>query len=112
MSERPPDGFEPIGSELVKEDATFADIVQQFVDGLSLRLKTMEDAIRAADFEALRVAAHQLKGSGGGYGYPILTDRAAELERQAKTKQLEECQAMIRQLREICARVVPEAPAT
>ena len=56
-----PDG--PIGSDLLKEDPSFADIVVQFVEGLSNRLATMEEALNTSDFQALRVAAHQLKGS-------------------------------------------------
>ncbi len=95
-----------ISSDLVREDPSYADIVVQFVGGLSNRLKTMEDAIRAADFEALRVAAHQLKGSGGGYGYPILTEQAAKLEKQAQSHAIGDCADLFAELSEICERVV------
>jgi len=97
---------EPIISELVQEDASFADIVVQFIEGLGDRIAIMEDALRAADFEALRGAAHQLKGSGGGYGYPILTKCAAELERNAKAHSLECCAEQLEDLRGLCSRVV------
>ena len=95
-----------IGSELVQEDPGFADIAVQFVEGLGRRLSTMEEAIQASDFEALRTAAHQLKGSGGGYGYPILTELAGGLERQAKTAALAECTSKLMELKEVCQRVV------
>ena len=95
-----------IGSELVQENASYADIVVQFVDGLSRRLTTMEDALRQADFDALRAAAHQLKGSGGGYGYPVLTELAAKLEKQANAGSLETCATQINELKELCKRVV------
>lgn len=108
MPEPAGDAKKPIGSELVREDASFADIVLQFVNSLSERVNRMEEAIRAADFEALRVAAHQLKGSGGGYGYPVLTERAAELERKAKMKTIDECVAALNELKQICSRVVVE----
>ncbi len=98
-----------IGSELIREDASFADIVLQFVNGLGKRIDTMENAIRGSDFESLRVAAHQLKGSGGGYGYPILTERAAELERSARKQTLEECVASLDTLKQIADRVVVDA---
>ena len=100
---------EPIVSELVQEDASFADIVLQFVEGLSDRISTMEDALRAADFEALRGAAHQLKGSGGGYGYPVLTQCAAELERNAKSHSFEDCAQHLDGLKQVCSRVVVDA---
>jgi len=102
-----PDG--DIGSELVRENASFAEIVTQFVAGLNERVARMEDAIRAADFDALRVAAHQLKGSGGGYGYPILTERAAELERHARNQALDPCLKAIDELKTICERVVVDS---
>jgi HPt (histidine-containing phosphotransfer) domain-containing protein len=101
--------YDPIGSELVEEDASFADIVIQFVDGLAGRLETMENALRGANFEALRAAAHQLKGSGGGYGYPILTELAAKLEAQAKARAYEGCVAELNQLRNTAKRVVVSA---
>jgi HPt (histidine-containing phosphotransfer) domain-containing protein len=97
-----------IGSELVGEDASFADIVTQFVAGLSERLTRMEHAIRQADFDALRIAAHQLKGSGGGYGYPILTERAGQLEKYARNQALDQCADALAELQEICRRVVVE----
>ncbi|MHC4695954.1 MAG: Hpt domain-containing protein [Planctomycetota bacterium] len=100
---------ELIGSELVQEDASYADIVVQFIDGLSGRLTTMENALREADFEALRAAAHQLKGSGGGYGYPILTELAAKLEKQAKAESLDACVRQVDELRELTKHVVVSA---
>jgi len=106
MSEQPPNPDGRIGSDLVKQDASFADIVVQFVDGLGDRLAKMTDALDSTDFDALRMAAHQLKGSGGGYGYPMLTERAAKLERFAKDQSLEECVTSLTELKELCSRVV------
>jgi HPt (histidine-containing phosphotransfer) domain-containing protein len=98
----------PIGSELLREEPSFADIVLEFVNGLGTRLQTMEDAISQRDFEALRVAAHQLKGSGGGYGYPTVSERAAELEQLAKTQALDDCVKAFDDLQHLCDRVVVE----
>lgn len=97
---------DPIGSELVQEDASFADIVAQFVEGLSNRLTRIEEAINTADFESLRTAAHQLKGSGGGYGYPTVSEAAAKIEREAKARALDECVESFEQLKQLCERVV------
>ena len=99
-----PDG--PIGSDLLREDASYAELVTEFVDALGEKVKQMEGAIRTADFEALREAAHQLKGSGGGYGYPILTDRAALLEQHAIGAAVDECFDAFAELKDICARIV------
>jgi HPt (histidine-containing phosphotransfer) domain-containing protein len=103
------DGKDPIGSDLVREDPSFADIVVHFVNSLSERLTELEEAIRTADLDALRIAAHQLKGSGGGYGYPTLYEQAAKLELQAQEGALEECVKSFEQLKKICQRVVVSA---
>lgn len=99
-------GNERIGSELVKEDPSFADIVVQFIDGLDERITTMTDALEKADFDALQVAAHQLKGSGGGYGYPVLTEGASRLEQFAKQQAISECRKSLDELQALCKRVV------
>ena len=106
MTEDKRDPRDLIGSDLVREDASFADLVVQFVEGLGERLARMEEAVSAADFEALRTSAHQLKGSGGGYGYPILTERASQLEECARNHALGECAIALAELKETCDRIV------
>ena len=71
----------------------------------------METAIRSADFERLRVAAHQLKRSGGGYGYPILSERAACLEKKARAGVLADCNEALADLKRVCERIVVDSNA-
>ena len=97
---------DPIPSDLVRDDPSFADIVVDFVHGLNDRVVVMEDALRGRDFETLRSAAHQLKGSGGGYGYAILTEEASRLEKLARDQLLDECVAKVNEIRDLCRRVV------
>ena len=106
MANNIPSVPDPIGSELVKEDPSFADIVGEFVEGLSARLTAMEEALRGSDFETLRTAAHQLKGSGGGYGYPLVTERATELEQHARAQAHDDCVQSFGELQRICSRIV------
>jgi HPt (histidine-containing phosphotransfer) domain-containing protein len=100
------DDTEPILSDLLRDDPSFADIVIDFVDALGDRVHQLESALRAADFETLRGLAHQLKGAGGGYGFPLLTERAAMLETRAGRGSLDECADAIAQLRAIASRIV------
>jgi len=105
----PPDLPEPIGSDLVRDEPDMRSLVIEFLDGIPKRLERMVEAVRAADFEALRTAAHQLKGSGGGYGYPLLTETAEQLERDARNQAIEECVTSLTELQELCKRLVVEA---
>ncbi len=100
--------IDPIGSDLLRDDSTLEQIVTAFVDGMGDRLAAMEEAVRQSDFDTLRVAAHQLKGSGGGYGYSVLTDRAAELEKLARDKSVGGCLEAFDELKQLCARIVAE----
>lgn len=108
MTDGQDDANKKIGSELLREDASLEDVVLVFVDGLKRRMSAMETAARDGDFEALRTSAHQLRGSGGGYGYSILTSRAAVLEREAKAQATEQCLAALEELKQVCDRIVAE----
>ena len=105
MSDASPDHGNPILSELLREDSSYEELVSDYVRCLSDRVTRLEGAIREADFESLRITAHQLKGSGGGYGYPIITARAAELEQHAMDGALQDCAKAITELRSITGRV-------
>ena len=97
-----------IRSELLNDDTSMEDVVLAFVDGLKERVSAMETAARDGDFETLRASAHQLKGSGGGYGYPILTEQAGRLEQEAKEQATAKCLALVEELKQVCDRIVVE----
>lgn len=96
----------PLPSELVLEDASFADLVEEFLGEMPGRLAQIDGAMKASDFDGVRRCAHQLKGSGGGYGYPALTELAARIEQDALAQQLEACRRGINELQELTARMV------
>jgi HPt (histidine-containing phosphotransfer) domain-containing protein len=106
MSESNPNPHDPIPSELVRDDDSFAELVQEFVDGLSTRMREIERALTARDFAELRDLAHQLKGTAGGYGYPTLTRQAADLESTAMDEELAAITASLGDLQDMVARVV------
>jgi|GEM_PF-1041909 len=80
-------------------DPDMADIIDEFVARLPDTLATMSQALANNCLDELRRLAHQLKGSGGGYGYPSLTDNARALEDAAKTGNVEEAGLVLNQLR-------------
>ncbi len=68
-------------SQLVIDDPEMIDIVTEFVGDLPARIAEMQNAHRELDWEMLRRCAHRLKGAGGSYGYPMVSEIAAVLER-------------------------------
>lgn len=97
---------QPITSLLVQDDPSFADLVEDFVEGLQERVEAMRVAADKNDCESLGSLAHQLRGAGGGHGYPVLTEKAGILETSAKNASIDECRQQVDELVAICKRVV------
>ncbi|HET6428877.1 MAG TPA: ATP-binding protein [Phycisphaerae bacterium] len=103
----PPSGEAPdvVLSEFV-DDPLIGPILDRFVGGLLERTAHMTDALDHGDFEELERLAHQLKGAGGGYGYPKLTDLARDLEHAADAADREAAAMALAALGEMCLAVV------
>jgi HPt (histidine-containing phosphotransfer) domain-containing protein len=68
------------------DDEDFAELLRAFADTIPEKQQTVLDLHRAGAFDELRCWAHQLKGAAGGYGFPELTEVAAELEQACKAQ--------------------------
>ncbi|MFO1023101.1 MAG: Hpt domain-containing protein [Planctomycetales bacterium] len=66
------------------DDPDFVELLEMFVEGIGEKKTSLLDASRGGDFESIRKVAHQLKGSGGGYGFPGITEHALALEMSVK----------------------------
>ncbi len=67
-------------SELA-DDADLGAIVAEFVEEMPERVRALLEAVNAWDVAHLQDLAHNLKGAGGSYGFPLITDAAGALER-------------------------------
>ena len=72
-------------------DAEMHEIIGMFVDELPKRTMAMQSALNAGNLDQVRILAHQLKGSAGGYGFASLGDAAALVESAIK----EGCEANV-----------------
>ncbi len=68
-----------ITSELSKEPM-MREIVDAFIEELPRQISRMNNMIRQQDFLELKRLVHHIKGSGTGYGYPILSEVATRAE--------------------------------
>jgi CheY-like chemotaxis protein/HPt (histidine-containing phosphotransfer) domain-containing protein len=61
--------------------------LREIVPGYLANRRTDAIALRAAldrgDFQSIRMTGHKIKGTGGGYGFPLLTDLGAAIEAAA-----------------------------
>jgi HPt (histidine-containing phosphotransfer) domain-containing protein len=87
MSRVTGDQFVPVSSSRSADvrsefdnDPDYRDLLEMFAAALPSRAEALRDAFTAARFGELRVLAHQLKGAGGGFGFPGVTELAGQLE--------------------------------
>lgn len=64
-------------------------MLADFVRRLDGRVTALRTALREANADALARTAHQLKGTAGSYGYPLLSTAAQILEQQSYEQNLE-----------------------
>lgn len=73
-------------SNLLHDEPELIDLINKFMK----RLPVMQDAINQAHSEGkeeeLSGLIHQMKGVGGGYGYPMLTELCARMEFQLENQ--------------------------
>jgi CheY-like chemotaxis protein/HPt (histidine-containing phosphotransfer) domain-containing protein len=64
--------------------AMYRPIIIDFVNTFQQRIETMQHLINAMDWDQLSVAMHQIKGAAATYGYPQVSEVAAQMEHTAK----------------------------
>src|SRR6185295_5320824 len=107
--EPPPVLFSTLGG-----DPEVLALLETFIERLPQRVATIETSLARSDMTALAGQAHQLKGTAGGYGFPILSEAAAKLEASVKGKsEPEEIRRNAQTLVDLChrVRVAPQAAA-
>ncbi len=96
----------PLMSEYA-DDPEMSDLVELFVEELPDRIQALQESFEKSQFDQLRHLAHQIKGAGGGYGYPILSTVAGELEHQLNDSgddAVHQIEQSFRELVELCQR--------
>jgi CheY-like chemotaxis protein/HPt (histidine-containing phosphotransfer) domain-containing protein len=95
-------GEEGILRSELADDPVIAQLLGEFVTGLASQLGEMQSAFDAGQYQSLRKLAHRLKGSGGSYGYPTLTEAAKVLEVAADSADVEAARAALGNVASLC----------
>ena len=96
------------------DDPDLAEVIDEFVAGLEGHVEAMRRTLNHGDHDELTRRAHQLKGAGGSYGYPVITETAKMLEDAAKARDIEAATLALGRLASLCraaARGRPRADA-
>ena len=88
------------------DDEGLTEVIGNFVAGLPDRMQAMRQALDAGLFPQLERLAHQLKGGGGSYGYPRITEVARQVENAARAGDSEEANLAVGRMQRFCGAVV------
>lgn len=73
-------------------------LLDTFLADSEERLRLLRQAVRAADGQGLRLAAHSFKGSCSNMGAPLLAGLCKRLEEVGRRERLAEAPALIEQI--------------
>jgi CheY-like chemotaxis protein len=87
------------------DDPEFQTLVKQFLKNLPALLAEITDATETQRWDAATAATHQLKGMGGSFGFPDLTDLAGRIEDRLARNDFEEVSSLVKRLVILCQRI-------
>lgn len=80
-------------------------LIPRYLDRRHKEVEAFRAQLSAGDFEALRIGGHSLKGSGGGYGFALLTRIGGTIESAARAKDAATIEAALTQYADYIQRV-------
>jgi HPt (histidine-containing phosphotransfer) domain-containing protein len=83
---------------VVRVDPDLADLVPGFLENRRKDAADIEIALQQADYETVRIRGHDMKGSGGGYGFDKISDIGRLLEQAAKDSNTDAIQRQLADL--------------
>ncbi len=100
-----------VHSILLDESESFAALVNEFIDNFSKQLDELDEFYNKRNWKMLQNLAHDLKGSGGGYGYPQISEIASRIETASKNAEYHLLPEMLQELRQIASQIIRGRPA-
>ncbi len=80
-------------------------LIPEYLEGRRQDVLAMREGLSGGDFERLRILGHNMKGTGGGYGFNGITDIGAEIQEAAKEKNAGELERLAGVLQDYLDRV-------
>jgi len=87
------------------KDDLLTELTNNFKQGLPDLMLEFASALENQDADTLRQVAHKLKGMGGSFGYPEITEISANIETFAKEQELQQAEKQFISLNEMCKNI-------
>lgn len=95
-----------ITSLLLIDEPETIDLVNEFIARLPILVAEINDAFEKQSWDEFSGKIHQLKGVGGGYGYPIITKVSQKIEFQMTGKNYAQVAVLVRELNKLKERII------
>ena len=96
---------EPIYSDLLQDEPELAELISQFIDALPDLIDAFASAIAQEDWIAVKKLVHDMKGLGGGYGYPHLSELAERMRVRILEEQYTHLDSDVDEMRLLARRI-------
>ena len=71
---------------VVRADPELEDLIPWYLEKRREDIQKMRQAMEEEDYEGVRTLAHNMKGSGSGYGFEDITQIGAAMEKMAQMR--------------------------
>jgi signal transduction histidine kinase/CheY-like chemotaxis protein len=79
-------------------DEDMRDVVPAYLEKRKTEIALYRKALAENDLKSIAALAHKMKGTGAGYGFPVLTEMGASIEQSAKQNRPQDLAAQIEAL--------------
>jgi HPt (histidine-containing phosphotransfer) domain-containing protein len=83
---------------IIQVDTELVDLVSRYIQNRHQDIKFMLESLEKGDYETIRIVGHNMKGTGGGYGFDAITDIGRSIEQAAKDRDAEEIRKWVNEL--------------
>ncbi len=93
-------------------DPEFQDLIRKYLDYLQKELERVKESIQQSNFLEIRQFGHNLKGTGGGYGFDEFTKLGGEINLAAHEEDITLIESSISEFESELAKAVQKYKQT
>ena len=80
------------------DDDVWAEMQEMYINHTFKELNNIKENLDSASFDSLRTFGHNIKGSGGMYGFGAVTNFGTEIEASAKANDRSKIKTLLEEL--------------
>jgi HPt (histidine-containing phosphotransfer) domain-containing protein len=90
------------------DDPEFKALIEQFLQNLPDMVEEMGKAVEQQDWTVVQSVTHKLKGMGGAFGFPLITEQAASVNNALKSQNIKPVPGLTKHLVTTCQDIISE----